>query len=100
MKKKSEIKNQIKLLKLQRTAIARHSFFGDDNHSNIDRQVEILEEALNLDEMDLEELQEASHEEGDEAVLQAYDWVLGNLAEDLVESDDPFVKKALAVKKQ
>ena len=45
MKTNKEIDETIGLLKLQRLGIPRHSFFGDDNHANIDAQVEVLEKA-------------------------------------------------------
>jgi len=98
MKNKKEIKEQIRLLRLQRKAIPRNSAFGDDNHENIDRQVRVLERALAAkDQYEIEEMRDDALEVcGDiEAIVSAWDWACGDLSDDLVEADDLWVKRAI-----
>lgn len=89
----AQIKKAVELLKLQRQGIPRHSFFGDDNHHIIDQQVRVLEDALKMDVVDLEDASDNAH---DEARVAAFDWVLCKTDDALVEEDDLWVKKAVA----
>ncbi len=97
MKSNNEIEGMVTLLKLQRKGIPEISGFGDNNHKNIDKTVRILERSIGADESEVENRLETltDADEYDETAVAAYDWVLENSDEPLVDPDDHWVKKAL-----
>lgn len=97
MKKRSvtEMKKQIRLLKLQRQSIPRTSVFGDDNHKSIDTHLRILEKCLKLDADEIEADCEFAYDDEDRNVLATYDWILKKIDDPLVDDDCPWVEKSL-----
>ncbi len=98
MKTKKEIQAMIDLLKLQRQGIPATSGFGDDNHGNIDSQVAILEKALKLDDLDIEDNRDECCKHGSEIALSAWDWLCGD-GDNLVEEDDQWVERSRTANK-
>lgn len=99
MRTKKEIKEQIRLLRLQRKGIPAFSSFGDNNHKRIDGEIAALEKALTLSEADVKKQQDRHMDDEDGTVLRTFDWILGESDESPVEDgeDDIWIKKAKAV---
>jgi hypothetical protein len=100
MRPAAEIREQLRLLKLQREAMPRHSAFGDDNHASLDRSIEALERAIKGERDKILRMREMAWDAEDynAGEVAALDWVLCD-SDDLPVEDgeaDVWVKKALA----
>jgi hypothetical protein len=72
----AQIKKEADKLKEMKPKIKQFSFFGDDNHEQIEAQIRVLREALDEDE--IEDLWSADDNYNvNEAARNAYDWMNG-----------------------
>lgn len=79
-----QITAEVERLRSVKPRVARHSFFGDDNHDAIDAQIRVLEEAMSHDDVH-NRFGENSLEFTEnvlESALMAHDWMTGELASD------------------
>jgi len=105
IKSKKQIAEQLELLRLMRLAIPEYSGFGDNNHKHIDSQMGALQNVLDVPKSkeELEARLEAAWDVVDPDVgsspfTDAYSWLLDEI-EDLVEADDIWVKRGMALDK-
>lgn len=68
-----EVKAEIAALKAAKGWAPHHSFFGEDNHHNIDLQIEFLEEGIDTTADEFTEFSESEQS----AILEAEAWLDG-----------------------
>jgi hypothetical protein len=88
VKTKEQVAAEIDKLKRLRAVMPQKSFFGDDNWAKIDAQIAALERADGKDERWVSNAADAASERGEKAVIEAYDWLLGDIDEPLADEDD------------
>lgn len=104
MKNKEEIKEMMEKCKKLREVIPHHTAFGDDNWRPLEIEANTLKSCLDDSEIEvrgkLDDRLEIVGDDTDEAIsdsqIRAYDWILENTDDELVEDGDieVFSKKA------
>lgn len=93
MKTAEEIQQQIEGLRELKPFVNQHSAFGDDNHEQIEAQIEVLEKRMNVNQVedyfcvdeDLPE-EERTPEVVVDSAHHACDWMYGRDSESPLES--------------
>ena len=88
MKTKKEVAKEVDKLKRLRAVMPQFSVFGDDNWKKIDEQVSALQRAEGKDERWVSESAEVAAERGEHTVSETYDWLLGDMDENLADEGD------------
>ncbi len=92
MKTKKEIEDMIADCRALREVIPGRSFFGDDNHGNLDKKISALTKCLDKDEGEVEDILEAHMDavdyDGEDPTMAAYDWVLENTDDPPADKED------------
>ncbi len=86
MRTPEEIKNEIAKLEKLKSVLPEYNFFGDNNHTIIDAQIDILNEEI-LDEDEIYDREEDFGDMGISTVLEAFQWMEGEL-DTLVDDND------------
>ena len=88
MKPKKDVDAEIDKLQRLRAVMPQFSHFGDNNWEKLDKQIAALKEADGKDERWVAHAADNAAERRDEAIMEAYDWLLGDNDEPLAEEDD------------
>lgn len=91
-KTKQQVDAEIKALEACKAYVPRKNFFGDDNHRNIDLQIEELRFGIDDTAVEWEEFSEAEQS----SILEARDWQDGQIEEAPSSGWDNFKPKSSA----
>ena len=90
-KSAEEIQAEIKALEACKTYAPKHNAFGDDNHRKLDLQVEALKGEIDTT---TDEFEEDYNDDEKSAILEAIDWMEGQIEELPSSGWDHFKPKA------